>query len=278
MKTQNRYGMMGTSMGWIAFAATLVFLFRLAAWLQPAKPQLLPDAVLVPAGIVGLIYLIAGLFVWSSEGTPLSRVFLVYAFAHAVSWGGAAQLAGGSVEVVVVSLVASAGAIAATAFVDLALRYPDLMRGTDRLRRILYFPCVMLVAGAFTTPLWIQGSDVAVLRMVNIFSFVVASIGGLIFVARWIRVSSNQRRAQYLTWIVSVLLTTRAAELLARWDVIPGTFYAWRLLYLLEPIVLAAALYALERRPHFAPLPPTRRGAPGAPVGSTGQSVNSETT
>ena len=220
--------------------------FRAVAWLDPSRFITLPEPLALPLNMLGVLFLACGVWVWLSKPSRLTRVFLVYAIGGTVHWGGAigAESQGRAIAWLVLYM---AGAVMAeAAFLDLSLRFPRALP-QRRLRGIaLYLPAILVLLAIPITPfLSLQIVEVmagAVFLVANLMSLAAA----VVFLVKWFRATSVERRAHSLTLIAGVVVLLGVMALLGALETLPGEPDAWNLMSGLLPLALA---WALTRAP-----------------------------
>ena len=225
----------------LVLLCSMALLFRAAAWLNPSSLVEIPESLALPTSGLGVLYLICALWVWRSR-SKLAGVFLLYGIGGCVHWGGTIASDSTALGTVFAVFYVAGTAVGDAAFLDMALRYPRSLLRRDLRMRAFYLLAILAFIAIPIAPF--VSSDIvnSGLGVILLGSLAIAVAGGVVFIVKWFRASSAERREQSLTAIVVVLIVTNAVSLLADGGVLPGESAAWNLMFGLEPLVLAWAL------------------------------------
>ena len=226
----------------VVLLCAIVLLFRTAAWLNPSGVVVIPPSLGLPVNGLGVLFLVCGVWAWRSNPSSLTRVFLLCGIGGSIHWGGTIAAGSPGVETALLVFYVGATAIGDAAFLDLSLRYPPTRHGRSFRKTYLYLLGILTLFAVPIAPFLPSGVVEAGLGFVIVVAFGMSIVGGLVFLVKWFRATSAERREYYLTPIVGVLVLASGLDLLAEAGALPGEPAAWTLMYGLEPLILAWAL------------------------------------
>jgi hypothetical protein len=237
----------------LALLCAIVLLFRAAAFLEPSGAVVIPASLALPLNALGALFLACAAWAWGVRPSPLTRPFLIYGLGMGVHWGGTVASDSPRIETALLVLYAAATVAADGAFFDLSLRYPRQQERPALVTLAFLGPAILTLLALPVAPHLPRATLELALGLVFSAAFLISIAGGVVFLAKWLRASSLERRALRLTPIVVVLVVASVVNLLGEAGALPGPPQVWSLAYGLIPLTLAWAL--------------TRGGA--APVTST---------
>ena len=228
--------------GWLFIATGGVLLWRAAAFRWPSALVPIPEDLRLPLLLLGVLFLLCGVWAYWARPDRWTTVFLVYALGGGVHWGGAIGAPQAGLELSFLFVYLGLSALGEAALLHLALIYPKNGPLAQRWRGALYAPAALALLVAAVAGFLPQ----AILRTMAGSLFLVASLLGLVagflFLVRLFTVERAVRRAARLPHIVGGLVVGGGLELLGTTGVLPGHPGAWSLLLGLIPISLAIAL------------------------------------
>jgi hypothetical protein len=232
----------------VILLAAITLAFRVAAWLSPSEFIVIPPALSLPLGLLGVVYLVCGVVVWIKWPNSLTRVFLFVGLGGCIHWGGSVGAdGGGTIELTLLMFYMTVTALGDGAFLDFALRYPHTEPREGPVRFVFYILAALCAVMIPLTAVLPRGFIETWLGLAITIAFVMSLGGGLVFLLKWFSASSGLRHEAALTPIVVVLVASSVLDLLADGGVMPGPPEAWGLAYAAGPIVIAWALLRSAR-------------------------------
>jgi len=224
----------------------IVLVFRAAAFLSPSRYIVIPDSLALPLSLLGVVFLMCGVWAWRSNPSNLTRVFLIYGLGGCIHWGGSIGAGSAGLEVAFLFLYLAVTALGDAAFLDLALRYPRDQSRFGRRTLALYLLAILTLVLVPVAP-FLAGQVVqSAVGLIIGIAFLMSTVGGLVFLVKWFRATGADRRAFYLTPIVVALVVSSVLDLMADQGLLPGDPEAWNLPYAIVPVTLAWALIRLR--------------------------------
>ena len=232
---------------WVLAAVVMVMLWRAAALIWPSSLVTIPEAVRLPIALLGVLFLVCGVWAWWVRPGRWTAVFLVYGIGGGVHWGGTVDPTHAGLELSLLFVYLAFTAFAEAGFLHLALIFPSGRSLTRGKRLALYSvaalallvaPIAGLLSKAILEP--IAG---LILVVANLFSLV----AGVLFLVSLFRVDSATRRAASLPLIVTSMFGTFLVATLGTEGILLQQSDAWNLVYGLVPISLAVALVSPAR-------------------------------
>ena len=234
---------------WVGGSVCAVLLWRAAAYLSPGSFVTIPDGLHLPHALMGVSFLLAGVWAWSMRPNQWTDLFLLYGLSLGIHWGGAVGVTNASLEMSLFWVYLAFTALGDAALLHLALIYPHGKPMSSKWRVALYAPAaaalILAPATAFIPHSVIKPAIGLVLLIANLLSL----SAGVLFLIRLFTVDGATRRAAHLPTIVAGMFSGSIIALLGAAKVLPGVPEAWNLTLVLVPITLAIALvhHSLEQ-------------------------------
>ena len=228
-------------------AVVMVMLWRAAALIWPSSLVTIPEAVRLPLALLGVLFLVCGVWAWWVRPGRWTAVFLVYGIGGGVHWGGTIDLTHAGLELSLLFVYLAFTAFGEAGLLHLALIFPSGRSLTRGKRLALYSvaalallvaPIAGLLSKAILEP--IAG---LILVVANLFSLV----AGVLFLVSLFRVDSATRRDASLPLIVTSMFGTFIVATLGTEGILLVESDAWNLVYGLVPISLAVVLVSPAR-------------------------------
>jgi len=220
--------------------------FRAAAFLSPSRYIVIPETLALPLSLLGVVFLVSGVWAWRSNASSLTRVFLIYGLGGCVHWGGSIGAGTAGLESAFLFLYLAITAMGDAAFLDLAMRYPRARSRWGRRTMVLYLLATLTLIAVPTAPFLPTGLVGTAAGLIIGVAFAMSTVAGLVFLVKWFRATRAERRAYHLTPIAIALIVSSVLDLLADQGVMPGASEAWALSYAIIPVTLARALVRLR--------------------------------
>lgn len=227
---------------WVAVSGGSVLLWRVAAYYAPSSFVAIPDGLHLPLALLGVLFLVSGVWAWWARPNHWTALFLIYGLCLAVHWGGAIGVGEASLEMALFWVYLAVTAMGDAALLNLALIYPHSRHLAPKWKVALYAPAaiaLLLAPIAALTPQQTLGPAVGlVLLIANLLSLA----AGIIFLVRLFTVDAETRRAAHLPLIVTGMVSGSVLALLGAGGVLPGVPESWNLALGTVPVTLAVAL------------------------------------
>lgn len=227
---------------WIAAATSGVLLWRAAAYWWPSSFIDIPDGLHLPLALLGLVFLVAGLWAWLARPDRWTSIFLLYGLCGGVHWGGAVGAADPTLAMSLFFAYLAITALGDAALLHLSLIYSRQGSLAQAWQVALYAPAAVallfgLLAGLLPQTI-LQPAVGVLLLLANLFSL----LAGIVFLGRFFTADHEARSAARLPLIVSGMVAGSVTALLGAGGVLPGHPEAWNLAHGIIPISLAVAL------------------------------------
>lgn len=229
----------------------IAFVFRVAAYLSPSHYIIIPESVALPLSLLGVVFLVCGVWAWRANPSSLTRVFLLYGVGGCIHWGGSIGVGSAGTEMGFLFFYMAATAMGDAALLDLALRYPRTHVRWGRRTMALYLVAILSLIAVPIAPFLPTSVAESLIGIFIGAAFAMSIAGGIVFVVKWFRASGVERRVYYLTPIVVALVVSSILDLLADVGYLPGPPEAWSLTYGFEPVILAWALTRKQKANDF---------------------------
>ncbi len=151
------------------------------------------------------------------------------------------------------------------AFLDLALRYPRVRGRPILLTLPLYLPAILTLIAVPFAPFLPKRSVEAGLGVAIGVAFLMSTLGGVVFLVKWVRATAADRRGAFLTPIVVALVVPTVIDILGEAGLLPCEATAWNVSYGIVPVTLA---WALVRGKLATASPSSPRAASCSPASS----------
>lgn len=228
--------------GWVTVSVGGVLLWRVAAYYAPSSFVAIPDGLHLPLALLGVLFLVSGVWAWWARPNRWTAVFLLYGLCLGIHWGGAIGVGDASLEMGLFWVYLAVTALGDAALLNLALIYPHGGLLAPKWKVALYAPAAiaLLLApiAALTPPKTLGPAVGLVLLIANLLSLT----AGIIFLVRLFTVDAATRRAARLPLIVTGMVFGSVLALLGAGGVLPGVPETWNLALGTVPVTLAVAL------------------------------------
>jgi len=119
-------------------SAAVVLLWRIVALASPTSLLAIPEMLRLPVGLLGVLFLMCGVWAWWIRPDRFTSVFLICAMGGAIHWGGAPGFADAGLDLNLLFVYLAFSALGEVGLLHLALIYP----GGRELTRGLYTRCI----------------------------------------------------------------------------------------------------------------------------------------
>ncbi len=224
---------------WVLAGVAVVLLWRIGALVSPISLLTIPEMLRLPVGLLGLLFMVCGVWAWWIRPDRFTSVFLIVAMGGAIHWGGAPGFADAGLELNILFVYLALSALGEVGLLHLALIYPggrELPRGA--LYALYLIAALALLVAPFAGMLSKDSMGLMVgiiLGVANLFSLA----AGVLFLVSLFRTDSATRRAANLPLIVAALFGSFIVSTLGTEGVLLPPSEAWNLLNGLIPIALA---------------------------------------
>jgi hypothetical protein len=232
---KQRWGLVAVSIGG-------VLLWRVAAYYAPSSFVAIPDGLRIPLALLGVLFLVSGVWAWWARPNRWTAVFLLYGLCQGIHWGGAVGVEDASVEMGLFWVYLAFTALGDAALLNLAMIYPHGRHLAPKWKVALYALAAMALLlapiAALTPPETLASAVGLVLLIANLLSLT----AGVVFLVRLFTVDRVTRRAARLPLIVTGMVAGSVVALLGAGGALPGVPEAWNLALGAVPVALALAL------------------------------------
>ena len=232
---------------WVMAAVVMVMLWRAAALVWPSSIVIIPEAILLPLTLLGVLHLVCGVGALRVRPGRWTAVFLVFAVGGGIHWGGTIDPMHAGVEFSLFFVYLAFSALAEAALLHLALIFPGGRPLTRNMRIALYCVAVLTFLFAPFAGLLSKASLVSIAGFILVVANLFSVMAGVLFLVSLFRVDSATRRAASLPLIVASLFGTFIISTLGTGGILLVQSEAWNLINGLVPISLAIALVSPAR-------------------------------
>lgn len=231
---------------WGALVVGAVLIWRVAAYLSPTSFVSIPAGLHLPHALLGLLFLVAGVWAWWRRPNQWTDIFLLYGIALGVHWGGAVGAPNDVLDVGLFWLYLSVTALGDAALLHLAIIYPRGGPIVLTWRIVLYAPAAIALLVAVVAPFIPRSAWAPLAGLVLLVANLLSLAGGIVFLVRMFTLDRATRQAAQLPLIVGSMFAGSLIALLGAGGVLPGVPEAWNLALGLIPITLAIGLVRSE--------------------------------
>lgn len=230
---------------WVLAGVPFVVLWRGLAVTWPSSFTALPENLMIPTTLMGLLFLCSGVISYNRAPSRWSVLFLVYCIGSGIHWGGSVGFQPPALELALLFFYLAVTVMAQAALFHLALLYPSGSPVRTWVH-LIYAPAIgALVAVPMAGYLPLSVSELVV-GLLLITGKAYALGGALFFVLRLFRVDADLRRESGLVLIVGAVVAGTVFQLLAASGLLPGQPEAWNLILFIVPLSIAVALMSRD--------------------------------
>ncbi len=233
---------------WVVTAVAVVVLWRVATLAWPSSLVTIPDPIRLPIALLGVLFLICGVWTWWIRPGRWSAIFLVSALGSGVHWGGTIGSAYTGLELSLFFIYLAFTTLGEAGLLHLALIFPREKTLGPSTRIALYAVTALAALVAPLAGLLPKTILEPMVGLILMFANLVGLSAGLLFLVSLFRVDSATRRATRLPLIVTSMLVATIVATLGAEGILLQQSDAWNLVHGLFPISLAIALVSLPHR------------------------------
>ncbi len=237
---------------WV-LAAVVVLLWRAAALIWPSSLVVIPEAVRLPLGLLGLLFLICGVWAWWLRPGRWTAVFLIYGIGGGIHWGGTIDPTHAGLEISLLFVYLGFSALGEAGLLHLALIFPSGRSLKLGKRLVLYSIGTLALLTASIASLLSKAILEPLAGLIILIANLFSLVAGVLFLVALFRVDSATRRAARLPLIVTSMIGTFIVSTLGTEGILLAQSDAWNLFIGLVPISLAVALASPKIYTHLTP-------------------------
>ncbi|NND00650.1 MAG: hypothetical protein HKN85_10755, partial [Gammaproteobacteria bacterium] len=198
-------------------------------------------------GLLGLSFLVCGIWAWRARAGPDITVFVIYTVGAAIHWGGAISVNNPGLEFSLFFVYLAFSVVADTALLHLALIYPNKPPLSKRALIALYTLGALTLSIAPFAGLASQTVLAPLVGVILLIANLFSLAAGILFLVTFWRSDADTRRTYKLPLVVIALFGTFLVSSLGVEGVLLPHSDAWNLLNGLIPIAIAYALISAPR-------------------------------
>ncbi len=225
----------------------MVLLWRAAALIWPSSLVTIPEAVRLPLALLGVLFLVCGVWAWWVRPGRWTAVFLVYGIGGGVHWGGTVDPTHAGLELSLLFVYLAFSAFAEAGLLHLALIFPSGRSLARGMRLALYSVGGLALVVAPIANLLSKATVELIAGLILVVANLFSLIAGVLFLFSLLRADSATRRAANLPLIVGSMIIAFIVATLGTKGILFVQSDAWNLVTGLVPTSLAVALASPAR-------------------------------